>query len=60
MKRKLLTRTADDQQARTRAYMRIARLEGENPLWRKLHRAPRLEKPQPLREALRIARGHTV
>lgn len=58
MKRKLLTRTAEDQQ--TRAFMRIARLTRENPLWRKLHRAPRLEKPQPLQEALRIARGHTA
>ena len=60
MKRKLLTRTPEDQQSRTRAFMRIATLTRENPMWRQLHRAPRLEKAQPLQEALRIARGRTA
>lgn len=44
--------------SRNRAFLRIARADRQNPVWREMHRAPRLEKPQPLQEALRIARGH--
>lgn len=51
---------ATDTTAQTRAFLRIEKAARENPVWRAMHRAPRLEKPQPLREALRIARGHTA
>lgn len=49
-----------DATAHHRAFLRIEKAARTNPVWRAMHRAPRLEKPQPLSQALRIARGHTA
>jgi hypothetical protein len=61
MERHLLDRPApDDLRTRATAFVRIEREQLPNPATRALQRAPRLERPQPLREALRIARGRTA
>lgn len=61
MRRHLLDRPApDDQAARLRAFLRIARDQRVSPATRSLQRQPRTERAQPLVHALRIERGRTA
>lgn len=61
MRRHLLDRPApDDLATRARAFLRIERDQRASPATRALQRQGRDEKGQPLKEALRIARGRTV
>lgn len=61
MRRHLLDRPApDDRISRLQAFLRIERAEQASPASRALQRQPRPERPQPLVEVLRIARGRTA